>query len=66
MGKNCPSQTFTGIPVENFSRRGDGDGKLKPDGEFLVAIPTHRLVFSKDKTLRVRCPRWFQNVHNET
>jgi hypothetical protein len=28
-----------GDPVENFFRRGDGFGELKPDGEFPVAIP---------------------------
>ena len=38
MGKKCPPQTFVGIPAGKFFRRGDGDGKPKPDGEFPVAI----------------------------
>jgi hypothetical protein len=40
MGKKCPPQTFVGIPAGKNFRRGDGDGELKPDGEFPVAIPT--------------------------
>jgi hypothetical protein len=39
MGKKCPPQTFVGIPTGKIIRRGDGDGELKPDGEFPVAIP---------------------------
>jgi hypothetical protein len=39
MGNKCPPQTFVGIPAGNFFRREDGDGELKPDGEFPVAIP---------------------------
>jgi hypothetical protein len=38
MGKKCPPQVFVGIPAGKFFRRGDGDGKPKPDGEFPVAI----------------------------
>jgi hypothetical protein len=40
MGKKCPPQAFVGIPAGKFFRRGDGDGKPKPDGEFPVAIST--------------------------
>jgi hypothetical protein len=39
MGKKCPLQTFVGIPAGKIIRRRDGDGELKPDGEFPIAIP---------------------------
>jgi hypothetical protein len=42
MGKKCPPQEFVGIPVGKFFCRGDGYGEPKPDGDFPVAIPTHR------------------------
>jgi hypothetical protein len=38
--KKCPPQAFVGILAGKFFRRGYEDGELKPDGEFLVAIPT--------------------------
>jgi hypothetical protein len=40
MGKKCPLQPFVGIPAGIFFCRGDWVGELKPDWEFLVAIPT--------------------------
>jgi hypothetical protein len=43
MGKKCPPQAFVGIPAGKFFHRGDGFGKLKPDGEFPVAIPRSNL-----------------------
>ena len=43
MGKKCSPQAFVGIPVGKKFRRGDGDGELKPDGEFPVAIPSQSL-----------------------
>jgi hypothetical protein len=43
-------QAFVGIPVGKFFRHGDGDGQLKFDGEFPVAIHT----LNYDQTLFVR------------
>ena len=40
MEKKCSPQVFVGIPARKFFRRGDEDGKLFPDGEFPVVIPT--------------------------
>jgi hypothetical protein len=42
-GKEMFLASVHGIPAENFFRRGNGDGELFSDGEFLVAIPTYRL-----------------------
>jgi hypothetical protein len=59
MGKKCPPQTFVGIPAGKIIRRGDGDGELKPDGEFPVAIPSpvcHRTVSGAPPD-SVRCTR---------
>jgi hypothetical protein len=39
MGKKCCTQEFVGIPMGNFVHRGNGNGELKPDGEFPVVIP---------------------------
>jgi hypothetical protein len=39
-GRNVPRKRSWGSPRGNFFRRGDGDGELKPDVEFSVAIPT--------------------------
>ena len=39
MRKKCSPQAFVRIPVGFFIYRGDGDGELFLDGEFLVAIP---------------------------
>jgi hypothetical protein len=38
MGKKCPPQAVVGIPAGKFFRRRDGE--LKPDGKFLIAIPS--------------------------
>jgi hypothetical protein len=38
MGK-ITLQAFVGIPTGKFFRRVDENGKLKPDGEFTIAIP---------------------------
>jgi hypothetical protein len=40
MGENCPPRVLTGAGTGKFYPRGDGDGRLIPDGEFPVAIPT--------------------------
>jgi hypothetical protein len=39
MGKKYSLQVFVGNSMEK-NLRGDGDGELKPDGEFSVAIPS--------------------------
>jgi hypothetical protein len=38
-GGKCPPQAFVGIPAMNFFHRGDGDGELKPYGEFSITTP---------------------------
>jgi hypothetical protein len=40
MGENCPPRVLTGAGTGKFYPRGDGDGRLIPDGEFPVAIPS--------------------------
>jgi hypothetical protein len=35
-----------GIPTGKIFRRGDGDGELKPDGEFPVAIPSRGILLN--------------------
>jgi hypothetical protein len=44
MGKKCPPQAFMGMPTGKNLRRRDEYGKLLPNGEFPIAIPSYQLI----------------------
>jgi hypothetical protein len=47
MRKKCLPQPFVWISTGNIFRHENGDGEIKPDGEFTVAIPDHDLQISQ-------------------
>jgi hypothetical protein len=48
MRKKFPSRV-RGDPHEKLFHHGDGDIELKPDGEFLIVIPSH-----EENTIRTK------------